>query len=164
MQEARRAGKLRSIGVSNFQPNRLMDITVFNEIRPAVNQIESNPFQLQEESVSFMRGLNVQAEARVPFAEGKNDLFRDEILRGIADKHGKTIGQVVLPWVIQCGVVVLAKSIKEQRMEENLAIFDFELDDGDMTTIASLEIGNSQFFSHRDPALVKWMSERKLNI
>jgi 2,5-diketo-D-gluconate reductase A len=164
MQDALRAGKLRAIGVSNFQSDRLMDITVFNEVKPAVNQIEINPFQQQEESASFMRELNVQAEAWAPFAEGKNDLFHNATLKAIADKHGKTIGQVVLRWVIQRGIVALAKTVRKQRMQENLAIFDFELDAGDMAKIASLEMGNSQFFSHRDPAIVKWMSERKLNL
>jgi 2,5-diketo-D-gluconate reductase A len=164
MQDAYRAGKLRAIGVSNFQPDRLMDITVFNEIKPAVNQIEINPFQQQQESTSCMRDLNVQAEAWAPFAEGKNGLFHNETLKGIADKHGKTIGQVVLRWVIQRDIVVLAKSVKKQRMTENLAVFDFNLDADDMAKIATLETGSSQFFSHRDPAMVKWMSERRLNI
>jgi 2,5-diketo-D-gluconate reductase A len=164
MQDAHRAGKLRAIGVSNFQPDRLMDITVFNEIKPAVNQIEINPFQQQEESTSCMRDLNVQAEAWAPFAEGKNGLFNNATLKEIADKHGKTTGQVVLRWVIQRGIVVLAKSVKRERMTENLAVFDFNLDADDMAKISMLETGSSQFFSHRDPAIVKWMSERRLNI
>jgi len=164
MQDAHRTGKLRAIGVSNFQPDRLMDITAFNEIKPAVDQIEINPFQQQEESVSFMRDNNVQAEAWAPFAEGKNDLFRNATLRGIAEKHGKTIGQIVLRWVIQRGIVVLAKTIRKERMAENLAIFDFELDSADTTQISQLDTGSSQFFSHRDPAMVKWMSERRLDI
>jgi 2,5-diketo-D-gluconate reductase A len=164
MQEAYRGGKLRSIGVSNFQPDRLMDITVFNEIKPAVNQVEINPFHQQEESVAFMRELGVQAEAWAPFAEGRNDLFQNEALQTIAAKHGKTIGQVVLRWVIQRGVVVLAKTVRKERMAGNLAIFDFELDTDDMARIANLDTGASNFFSHRDPAIVKWLSERKLDI
>jgi 2,5-diketo-D-gluconate reductase A len=164
MQEAYRARKLRAIGVSNFQPDRLMDIAAFNEINPAVNQIEINPFQQQEESVMFMHELGVQAEAWAPFAEGKNNLFQNEVLRSIAAKHGKTIGQVVLRWVIQRGVVALAKSVRKERMSENIAIFDFELDADDMTQIAKLDTGTSSFFSHRDPKIVKWMSERKLDI
>lgn len=164
MQEAYRAGQLRAIGVSNFQPDRLMDITVFNEIKPAVNQVEINPFHQQEESVAFMRELGVQAEAWAPFAEGRNDLFQNEALQTIAAKHGKTIGQVVLRWVIQRGVVALAKSVRKERMAENLAIFDFELDTDDMAQIANLDTGASSFFSHRDPAIVKWLSERKLDI
>jgi len=164
MQDAYRAGKLRSIGVSNFQTDRLMDITAFNEIKPAVNQVEINPFQQQEEGVSFMRELNVQAEAWAPFAEGKNNLFQNEKLKTIAAKHGKTVGQVVLRWVTQRGVVALAKSVRRERMAENLAIFDFVLDTDDMADISTLDTGTSSFFSHRDPAIVKWMSERKLDI
>ena len=164
MQEAHRAGKLHAIGVSNFQSDRLMDIAVFNEITPAVNQIEINPFQQQAENVAVMRDLGVQAEAWAPFAEGRNNLFQNEVLKAIAAKHGKSIGQVVLRWVIQRGVVALAKSVRKERMAENLAIFDFELDSNDMAQIAGLDTGTSSFFSHRDPAIVKLMSERKLDI
>ena len=164
MQDAYRSGKLRAIGVSNFQTDRLMDIAAFNEIKPAVNQVEINPFQQQEESVSFMRELNVQAEAWAPFAEGKNNLFQNDTLKSIAAKHGRTIGQVVLRWVIQRGVVALAKSVRRERMAENLAICDFKLDADDMARVSTLDTGRSSFFSHRDPAIVKWMSERKLNI
>jgi 2,5-diketo-D-gluconate reductase A len=164
MQDAHRTGKLRAIGVSNFQSDRLMDIIAFNETKPAVNQIEINPFQQQEESVSFMRDNNVQPEAWAPFAEGKNDLFHNATLGGVAEKHGKTIGQIVLRWVIQRGIVVLAKTIRKERMAENFAIFDFELDSEDAAQISQLETGSSQFFSHRDPAMVKWMSERRLDI
>jgi 2,5-diketo-D-gluconate reductase A len=139
-----------------------MDITAFNEVKPAVNQIEINPFQQQKESVAFMRELGVQPEAWAPFAEGRNNLFQNEVLQTIGAKHGKTIGQVVLRWVIQRGVVALAKTVRKERMAENLAIFDFKLDDGDMEEIANLDTGTSSFFSHRDPAIVKWMSERKL--
>ncbi len=162
MQDAYRAGKVRAIGVSNFQPDRLMDIIVFNEIKPAVNQIEINPFHQQADSVQFMHEQGVQPEAWAPFAEGRNNLFQNEVLQRIASKHGKTLGQVVLRWVIQCGVVPLAKSVRKERMLENIAIFDFELDADDMAGIAKLETGTSSFFSHRDPAIVKWMSERKL--
>jgi 2,5-diketo-D-gluconate reductase A len=164
MQDAHREGKLRSIGVSNFQPDRLMDLAAFNEIVPAVNQVEINPFQQQEESVQFMRELGVQAEAWAPFAEGRNNLFQNEVLRTIAMKHGKSIGQVVLRWVIQRGVIALAKSVRKERMLENITIFDFELSAADMAQISQLETGTSSFFSHRDPKIVKWMSERKLNI
>lgn len=164
MQDAHRAGKLRAIGVSNFEPDRLMDIIAFNEIKPAVNQIEINPFQQQEENIAFMRETNVQAEAWAPFAEGKNDLFHNASLQRIADKYTKSIGQVVLRWVVQRGVVALAKSVRRERMAENLEIFDFELDAQDMAEISSLETGKSSFFSHRDPAIVKWMSERKLDL
>lgn len=164
MEEAHRSGKLRAIGVSNFQPDRLMDIAAFNEIKPAVNQIEINPFQQQEESVAFMRELGVQPEAWAPFGEGRNDLFTNPTLHAIAGKHSRSIGQVVLRWVIQRGIVALAKTVRKERMAENLAIFDFVLDTEDMTLIAALETGGSLFFSHRDPKIVKWMSERTLEI
>jgi len=164
MEDACRAGKLRSIGVSNFHPDRLMDVTVFNEIKPAVNQIEINPFLQQEESVKFMKELGVQAQAWAPFAEGRNNLFQNEVLLSIAVKHGKTVAQVVLRWVIQRGIVALAKSVRKERMAENLAIFDFQLDASDNALISKLETGASTFFSHHDPAMVKWMSERKLKI
>ena len=164
MQDAHGAGKLRAIGVSNFQPDRLMDIAAFNEIKPAVNQIEINPFQQQEESLAFMLELGVQPEAWAPFGEGKNDLFTNEVLKTIAVKHDKTVGQVVLRWVTQRGVVALAKTVRKERMAENLAIFDFDLDTEDTGKIATLETGGSLFFSHRDPKIVKWMSERQLDI
>lgn len=164
MQDAHRSGKLRAIGVSNFQPDRLMDIAAFNEIKPFVNQIEINPFQQQAESLTFMRELGVQAEAWAPFAEGRNNLFQNPLLQSIADKHKKSVGQVVLRWVVQLGVVALAKSVRRERMAENIAIFDFELDTDDIAKITTLDTGTSSFFSHRDPKMVKWMSERKLNI
>lgn len=164
MEEAHKAGKLRAIGVSNFQPDRLMDIIAFNEIAPAVNQIEVNPFYQQEESVKFMRNNGVQAEAWAPFAEGRNNLFQNEDLVSIGEAYGKSVGQVVLRWLFQRGVVSLAKSVRRERMEENLDIFDFELGDADMLRIAKLDAEKSSFFSHRDPAIVKWMSERKLDI
>lgn len=164
MQDAYRAGKLRAIGVSNFHPDRLMDIQAFNEIAPAVNQVEVNPFQQQLESVPFMKDLGVQAEAWAPFAEGRNGLFQNEVLLAIAERHGKSVGQVVLRWLVQRGIVALAKSVRKERMAENMAVFDFELDDSDMARIATLDTNTSSFFSHRDPAIVKWMSERRLDL
>lgn len=164
MEEAYKAGKLRAIGLSNFQPDRLMDIQAFNDVPPAVNQIEINPFHQQEESIAFMRENGVQAEAWAPFAEGRNKLFQNEELLAIAGDHGKSAGQVVLRWLLQRNVVSLAKSVHKERMAENLAIFDFELDDADMARIAKLETAASSFFSHRDPAIVKWMSERRLDV
>lgn len=164
MEEAYQAGKLRAIGVSNFQPDRLMDIMAFNTVPPAVNQIEVNPFHQQAESVAFMREQGVQAEAWAPFAEGRNHLFENPALLDIARQHGKSVGQVVLRWVVQRGIVALAKSVRQERMAENLAIFDFALDEDDMARIATLETGQSSFFSHRDPAIVKWISERTLDI
>jgi len=164
MEEAYRAGKLRAIGVSNFTPDRLMDIIAFNEIAPAVNQVEIHPFHQQDESVAFMREHGVQAEAWAPFAEGRNGLFENPALAGIAARHGKSVGQVVLRWLVQRGVVALAKTVRRERMLENLDVFDFALDDADLAAIAALDTGTSAFFSHRDPAIVKWMSERTLDI
>ncbi|MDB5886319.1 MAG: hypothetical protein JWR74_2490 [Polaromonas sp.] len=164
MEEAYRAGKLRAIGLSNFQPDRLMDIMAFNEITPAVNQVEVNPFHQQAQSAAFMQANGVQAEAWAPFAEGRNNLFHNEVLTAIGTKHGKSVGQVVLRWLVQRGIVALAKSVRKERMAENLDIFDFQLDDSDLAGIATLETGTSSFFSHRDPAMVKWMSERRLDL
>lgn len=164
MEQAHRAGKLRAIGVSNFAPDRLMDIKAFNEVAPAVNQIEVNPFHQQAESVAFLRDNGVQPEAWAPFAQGRNELFSNEILTAIGRKHGKSVAQVVMRWLVQRGIVALAKSVRKDRMAENLAVFDFALDQDDMARIATLETGQSAFFSHRDPAMVKWMAERRLDI
>jgi 2,5-diketo-D-gluconate reductase A len=164
MEEAYRDGKLRAIGLSNFQPDRLMDIMAFNEVKPAVNQIEVNPFHQQDDSTSFMAANGVQAEAWAPFAEGRNNLFHNEALAAIAEKHGKSIGQVVLRWLVQRNIVALAKTVRRERMAENLDVFDFALDAADMADIAKLETGTSSFFSHRDPEIVRWMSERRLPI
>lgn len=164
MQEAHRAGKLRAIGVSNFEPDRLMDIVAFNEVAPAVNQVEINPFQQQTESAAFMKTLGVQAQAWAPFAEGRNQLFENPVLRAIGERHGKSVGQVVLRWLVQRSIAVLAKSVRKERMAENLAVFDFALSDEDMARIATLDTGTSSFFSHRDPAMVKWMAERQLDL
>ncbi|QJD93225.1 aldo/keto reductase [Duganella dendranthematis] len=164
MQDAHKAGKLRAIGVSNFAPDRLADLMAFNEIPPAVNQIEINPFHQQLEATKFMSADKVQAEAWAPFAEGKNDLFHNPVLAKIAAKYNKSIGQVVLRWLVQRGIVALAKTVKRERMEENLNVFDFALSDDDTKQIAMLESGNSSFFSHQDPDMVKWMASRKLDI
>lgn len=164
MEAAYRAGKIRAIGVSNFHPDRLMDIQAFNEIAPAVNQVEVNPFQQQRESAAFMQEIGVQAAAWAPFAEGRNGLFQNTELRAIANRYGKSSAQVVLRWLLQRGIVSLAKSVRKERMIENLSIFDFALDEADMARIAALDTNTSSFFSHRDPAIVKWMSERQLAI
>jgi 2,5-diketo-D-gluconate reductase A len=149
MEDALQAGKLRAIGVSNFHPDRLMDIIAFNTVKPAVNQIEVNPFHQQAEALAFMQAQGVQAEAWAPFAEGRNQLFTNEVLVDIGRQRG---------------VVALAKSVRPERMAENLAIFDFALSDEDMARIATLDTGQSSFFSHRDPAIVQWMSERRLEL
>jgi 2,5-diketo-D-gluconate reductase A len=141
-----------------------MDIKAFNEIAPAVNQVEVNPFLQQMESVPFMKEIGVQAEAWAPFAEGRNNLFQNEVLIDIGKRHGKSVGQVVLRWLTQRGIVALAKSVRKERMAENIDIFGFELSESDMTRIASLDTNTSSFFAHRDPAIVKWMAERRLDI
>ncbi|MET0323337.1 MAG: aldo/keto reductase [Duganella sp.] len=164
MEDAYRAGKLRAIGVSNFQPDRLMDLIAFNDVKPAVNQVEINPFHQQEESVQFMQDNGVQAEAWAPFAEGRNNLFQNAVLADIAARYHKSVGQIILRWLVQRQVVALAKTTRRERMAENLDVFDFQLDSDDVARIATLETATSSFFSHRDPAIVKWMSERKLDI
>lgn len=164
MEEAYRQGKLRAIGVSNFQPDRLMDIKVFNTIAPAVNQVEVNPFQQQIDSATFMKELGVQAQAWAPFAEGRNNLFQNQVLVAIGERHGKSVGQVILRWLVQRGIASLAKTVRKKRMQENLAVLDFQLDEADMARIATVDTNTSSFFSHRDPAMVKWMSERRLDL
>ncbi|MDO8047622.1 aldo/keto reductase [Janthinobacterium sp. SUN211] len=164
MQDAYRSGKLRAIGVSNFHADRLMDLIAFNDVTPAVNQIEINPFHQQADGVAFMLEHGVQPQAWAPFAEGRNNLFHNELLLGIAARHGKSVGQVVLRWLTHRGIAVLAKTVRRERMAENLAIDDFDLDEADMAAIAPLETGSSSFFSHRDPAIVQWMAARKLAI
>ncbi|QKY03798.1 aldo/keto reductase [Janthinobacterium lividum] len=164
MQDAYRGGKLRAIGVSNFHADRLMDLIAFNDIAPAVNQIEINPFHQQADSVAFMLEHGVQPQAWAPFAEGRNNLFHNELLLDIASKHGRSVGQVVLRWLTHRGIAVLAKTVRRERMAENLAIDDFDLDEADMAAIATVETATSSFFSHRDPAIVQWMAERTLDI
>ncbi len=164
MQEFYKAGKVRSIGVSNFHPDRVMDIITFNEIAPAVNQIETHPFNQQIETQKFLVENNVQIEAWGPFAEGRNNLFQNELILSIAAKYNKSLAQVVLRWLTQRGVVAIPKSVKKERMKENFEIFDFELSVEDMGAITTLDMKTSSFFNHRDPAIVKWMGERKLDI
>lgn len=163
MQEIYKEGKARAIGVSNFQPDRLMDLIVHNEIVPAVNQIETHPFHQQLDSQQFLIDNNVQIESWGPFAEGKNDLFHNELLSSIGAKYNKSIAQVVLRWLTQRGVVAIPKSVRKERMEENFNSLDFELSTADMDAIKTLDTNASLFFDHRDPAMVKWLGERKLN-
>lgn len=164
MEELYRKGKVRAIGVSNFHPDRVMDLILHNEVTPAVNQIETHPFCQQIETQRFLQENGVQIESWGPFAEGKNDLFSNEQLTAIGRKHGKSVAQVVLRWLIQRGVVAIPKSVRKERMAENFAIFDFELTPEDMAAIATLDMGKSSFFDHRDPEMVKWLGTRKLNI
>ena len=161
MQELQREGRVRAIGVSNFHPDRVMDLIVHNEIAPAVNQIETHPFNQQLETQAFLQDNGVQIEAWAPFAEGKHDIFQNEVLGAIAAKHGKSVAQVILRWLVQRGVVVIPKSVRKERMAENFAIFDFELDDADLGSIVPLDTKASSFFDHRDPAIVKWLGTRR---
>lgn len=164
MEELHRAGKIRAIGVSNFHPDRLADLMAFNSVIPAVNQIEVNPFNQQLHAVPWMQSRDIQPEAWAPFAEGKNGLFQHPVLTDIGDKYGKSVGQVVLRWLFQRNVVSLAKSVRKARMEENFNILDFELSAEDILKITALDIATSAFFSHRDPAMVEWLTERKLEV
>jgi diketogulonate reductase-like aldo/keto reductase len=164
MQDLYKEGKVRAIGVSNFTPDRLMDLMIHNEIVPAVNQIETHPFHQQIEAQKFLQENKVQIESWGPFAEGKNNLFQNELLGGIAAKYNKSIAQVVLRWLIQRGVIAIPKSVRKERMKENFEVFGFELVAEDMEAIGTLDSKTSAFFDHRDPAMVKWLGERKLNV
>ncbi|CDD94958.1 oxidoreductase aldo/keto reductase family protein [Bacteroides intestinalis CAG:315] len=158
MEELYKEGSIRSIGVSNFMPDRLVDLILHNEITPAVNQVETNPFYQQIEAEAFMQDKGVQIESWAPFAEGKNNMFQNETLAAIAGKYGKSIAQVILRWLIQRNIVVIPKSIRKERIIENFNVFDFELTKEDMEKIAALDTHTSCFFSHRDPKMVEWLS------
>lgn len=164
MEELYREGKIKAIGVSNFYTDRLVDLITHNEVVPAVNQVETHPFCQQVESANLMKENNVQIESWAPFAEGKNDIFQNEVLVSIAEKHNKSVAQVILRWLTQRGVVVIPKSVRKERIIENFNIFDFELNQEDMEKIATLDTKESLFFSHRDPEMVKSLSNRKLDI
>lgn len=162
MEELYKAGKIRAIGVSNFHPDRVMDLIIFNEIVPAVNQIETHPFNQQIETQQFLKENKVQIQSWALFAEGKNDLFKNELLASIGKKYNKSIAQVVLRWLIQRGVAVIPKSVRKERIEENFNVFDFELSADDMSVIQTLDTKETLFFSHRDPAMVKWLGTSEL--
>lgn len=164
LEELYKEGKTLAIGVSNFQADRMMDLICFNEIVPAVNQIETHPFHQQVENQQFLQENRVQIESWGPFAEGKNGLFTNELLADIGEKHNKTIAQVVLRWLIQRGIVAIPKSVKKDRMKENFTVFDFQLSDEDMNAILSLDRKESAFFDHRDPKIIQCMATRKLDI
>jgi diketogulonate reductase-like aldo/keto reductase len=163
MEELYREGRIRAIGVSNFQPDRLMDLIVHNQVVPAVNQIETHPFNQQIETQKFLQENNVQIESWGPFAEGKNNIFANELLRSITGKYNKTVAQTILRWLTQRGVVVIPKSVHKERIIENFNIFDFELSQEDMDAIVALDMKVSSFFDHRDPKMVKRLGEAKRN-
>lgn len=164
MQEIYKEGKARAIGVSNFQPDRLMDLIVHNEVVPAVNQIETHPFHQQIETQQFLQENKVQIESWGPFAEGKNNIFHNELLASLGEKYNKSIAQVILRWLTQRGVVAIPKSVRKERIVENFNSLDFELSAEDMETIKALDTKTSSFFDHRDPAMVKWLGTRNIDI
>jgi len=164
MEELLAAKKVRAIGVSNFTPDRLADLMACNDIKPAVNQVETNPFNQQLHAVPWMKSKGIQPEAWAPFAEGRNSLFSNPVLTEIGKQYGKSVGQVVLRWLVQRGVVALAKSVRKERMKENINVLDFQLSDSDMIKITAMDTATSSFFSHRDPAIVEWLTSRKLDV
>jgi diketogulonate reductase-like aldo/keto reductase len=164
MEELHQAGQIRAIGVSNFPPDRVMDLLLHNKVAPAVNQIETHPFYQQVETQQFLQENGMQIESWGPFAEGRNNLFNNELLQGLAAKYQRSVAQVVLRWLTQRGVVAIPKSVRPERIVENFAIFDFRLSAEDLAAIATLDTKASVFFDHRDPAIVKWMSEVKFDL
>ncbi|MGL4696397.1 aldo/keto reductase [Enterococcus larvae] len=164
MEELLAEKKVRSIGISNFAVDRAVDLAEFNSITPQMNQIEINPFNQQTEVIQALKEEGIVPEAWAPFAEGKNDIFSNDVLTAIGKKYNKTVAQVILRWLIEQEIVVLAKSVKPERMAENLAIFDFALTEDDKQAIAGLNQGESQFFSHADPNMIRWMAERKMDV
>ncbi len=164
MTELYKEGKIRAIGVCSFYPDRLADLIAFNEVAPAVNQVEANVFFQQTEAEQYMKSKGVQMEGWAPFAEGKNDLFGNSVLKEIGSRYGKSVAQVVLRWLLQRGIVCIPKSVKKERMEENFQVFDFELSQEDMEKIAALDTGVSAFFNHRDPAVVENLASLVRNV
>ena len=163
LENINKEGLSRAVGVSNFYPDRLVDLILHNEITPAVNQVETHPFHQQVEAQKVMQEYNVQIESWGPFAEGKNDLFTNPTLAAIAEEHGKSVAQVVLRWLIQRGVVVIPKSARRERLEENINVFDFTLSDAQMNTISTLDTGSSLFIDHNDVSAVTLLSGVKFN-
>ena len=158
MEEAYRAGRLRAIGVSNFYPERLIDVALLAEVVPAVNQIETHPFRQQDAAHEVMAGLGVAHEAWAPFAEGRNSIFTNPVLAAIGEKHGKKPGQVILRALMHKDVIVIPKSVRRARMEENFDVFDFSLDEEDMAAFAALDDGSfPRIFDHYDPKTVAWL-------
>lgn len=164
MEDLYREGKIKAIGVSNFLPDRLMDLIVHNKIVPAVNQVETHPFYQQIESAAFMKEQRVQHQSWGPFAEGRNNMFGNEVLTSIAEKHNKSVAQVVLRWLVQLDVVAIPKSVRKERIVENFDIFDFELSADDIALISSLDTEESLFLSYRDPNIAKALGTLRVNL
>lgn len=158
MTELCRAGRIRAIGVCSFYPDRLADLIAFNEMPPAVNQVECNVFFQQQAAQDYMKSKGVQMQSWAPFAEGHNDLFHNETLAAIGARYGKSVAQVVLRWQLQRGIVCIPKSVKKERMQQNFDVFDFTLSEEDMAAIAAMDTGVSTFFDHRDPAVVEMLA------
>jgi diketogulonate reductase-like aldo/keto reductase len=164
MEELYEAGKIRAIGVSNFQPDRITDLLVFGAtIPPAINQVETHPFHQQIDNHAFLKENNIQLESWGPFAEGKNDIFKNELLLSLASKYHKTVAQIILRWLTQRGVVVIPKSVRKERMVENFDSLNFEIDSAHMEAIKTLDTKASLFFDHRNPEIIRWLAGRKLN-
>src|SRR3954454_9527815 len=163
MEELYRAGRVKAIGVSNFHPDRVMDFLLHHEVPPAVDQVETHPFHQQVETQKFLRENNVQIESWGPFAEGRNNIFHNDVLRSVGGKYGTSVAQVILRWLTQRGVVATPKSVRKERIVENFNVFDFDLSAEDMAAIATLDTGKTAFFDHRDPAMVKWLGTAKRN-
>ncbi|GIQ94500.1 aldo/keto reductase [Lactiplantibacillus plantarum] len=155
LEEAYKAGKTRAIGVSNFYGDQLKNLELSNEVKPAINQIEVNPWYQQKSEVDFAQSDDIQVEAWAPFAEGKHEIFTNKVIAEIANKYGKSNGQVILRWLLQRGIVVIPKSVHKNRMAENINVFDFELKSDEMNALNNLDKGESQFFDHRDPRVIE---------
>lgn len=162
MEELYKNGKIKAIGVCNFFADRLVDLIMHNEIVPAVNQVEVNPFYQKNDYQTIMNEYNVQMQSWAPFAEGRNNMFTNEVLLSIAKKYNKSIAQVILNWLVKRNIVVIPKTVRKERMEENFNIFDFELNESDIKIISSIDKNESSFFSHQDYKMVKLLSERVL--
>ena len=163
MQELYRDGNVRAIGVCNFAADRLVDLVIHNEIVPAVNQIETHPFRQNVQYQQLLREEGVQLESWGPFAEGRNNLFTEATLSNIGEHHGKSVAQVVLRWMIQRGIVAIPKTVRPERMAQNIDVFDFRLSEEEMVRVAGLETGESQFFDHRDPQMVRRLGGHRLD-
>jgi 2,5-diketo-D-gluconate reductase A len=164
MEELYKDWKIKAIWVSNFNPDRIMDLMLYNKVKPAVNQIEIHPFHNQEKNIEFLKSNWVQAEAWWPFAEWKNNIFENEILKQIASKYHKSVSQVILRWNLERDIVVIPKSVKPERIKENFEVFDFKLSKEDIDLINKLDEWKSLFFEKTDPEVVKWLSTYKINI
>jgi diketogulonate reductase-like aldo/keto reductase len=162
MEELYEEGLIKAIGVCNFSPDRLVDLSINSKIKPAINQIETHPMCQQIEPHKILKEENIQHQSWGPFAEGKDGIFENELLKNIGKKYNKSIAQVILRWLIQRDIVVIPKSVSKQRIIENIDVFDFELTDDDMSKIVTLDKNQSSFFNHNDVAMVKWLCEKKL--